>query len=304
MEDPLNTTKPLNTTRRPPIRVARGWLALFAGPLVALVVLLLVVPLILLLFESFRGGQSILEVREISARWTLSNYREIFTEPAYRKALVHSILMSLGVASLSTLICVPSAWLFVRHDFRGKRLMRALFTLPMSFSGIVVGFLMVLMVGRIGFVPQMTEKLFGIPLLSGLSYQFGGLALAYLYFEIPRALLTLEAALRKFDFRIEAAARTLGATRLQRFLWVLLPVMRPALLSTFAVTFSVSLGSFGVALIVSKRFSVLGLEIYQTYTGLLNAPLAAAMSVMLAVIALTVNLTMRWALELPGASRA
>lgn len=301
--EPLNTTKQLNTTKRPVIRAGRTWVAVFAAPLVALVILLLVVPLTLLLFESFRGGQSILEVREVSARWTLSNYQEIFVEPAYRKALVHSVLMSLGVAALSTMICIPSAWLFVRHDFRGKRLMRALFTLPMSFSGIVVGFLMVLMVGRIGFVPQMTERLFGVPMLSGLSYNFAGLALAYLYFEIPRALLTLEAALRKFDFRMEAAARTLGATRLQRFFWILLPVMRPALLSTFAVTFSVSLGSFGVALIVSKRFSVLGLEIFQTYTGLLNAPLAAAMSVMLAVIALSVNLTMRWALELPRGSR-
>jgi ABC-type Fe3+ transport system permease subunit len=66
----------------------------------------------------------------------------------------------------------------------------------------------------------------------------------------------------------------------------------------------VSLGSFGVAMIVSKRFSVLGLEIFQVYTGMLNTPLAAAMSVTLAVLALVVNMTMRWAFELEDGARA
>lgn len=284
------------TKQRATHAMPRAWLAVFAGPLLLLVVLLLAVPLLLLLLDSVRDGQSILESRELTSAWTLANYREVFADATYRQALVHSILMSLGVATLSTIICVPSAWLFVRHEFRGKRLMRALFTLPMSFSGIVVGFLMILMIGRIGFVPQMTERLFGTPLLSGLSYNFAGLALAYLYFEIPRALLTLESALSKFDFRMEAAARTLGASWRQRFFWIVLPIMRPALLSTFAVTFSVSLGSFGVALIVSKRFSVLGLEIFQVFTGLLDAPLAAAMSIVLALIALTTHMATRWLL--------
>jgi len=69
--------------------------------------------------------------------------------------------------------------------------------------------------------------------------------------------------------------------------------MAPALLSTFAVTFSVSLGSFGVALIVSKRYSVLPLEIFQLYTGLLDAELAAAMAVVLIGIAAAVHVAAR-----------
>ena len=274
----------------------RFYAALFVLPLAAFIFALLVAPMSLLIVESFRpaGGEGL----------ALSNYREILTDSSYRTALLHSIGLSFGVAIASTLLCLPPAWLFVRYDFRGKRLMRALFTLPMSFSGIIVGFLVVIMIGRIGFVPQTTERLFGVPLLAGLSYKFWGLALAYLYFEVPRATLTLEAALRKFDFRIEAAARSLGASRVRRFFLVVLPLMRPALLSTFAVTFSVSLGSFGVALIVSKRFSVLGLEIFQVYTGMLNTPLAAAMSVTLALLALVVNMTMRWAFELEDGARA
>lgn len=283
----------------------RRWPAALMVPLLVLIALLLIIPLVVLTVQSFSSGHGNLETANAGeGRWTLHNYVQIWTDPALRKALVHSILMSAGVAAVSTLLCLPPAWLFVRKEFPGKRTMRALFTIPMSFSGIIVGFLMVIMLGRIGFIPQMSEKLFGQAWLSGLSYQFWGLALAYLYFEIPRATLTLESALRKFDFRLEAAARTLGASPLQRFFLVLVPIMRPALLSTFAITFSVSLGSFGVALIVSKRFSVLGLEIYQTYTGMNDTTLASAMSMVLVVIALAVNLSMRWAFELEEPAHA
>jgi len=279
-----------------------GWL--LAAPLLLLVLGLVVWPLGRLVADSFRPSTGILGGGHRGGSWTLDNYREIWRDSEYRRALLHSLEMSLGVATASTLLCLAPAWLLVRRSFPGKRLVRALLTLPMSFSGIIVGFLTIIMVGRIGVVPQATEKLFGKPWLSGLSYSFWGLALAYLYFEIPRATLTLESALKKFDFTLEAAARTLGAGPWHRLGRVLLPLMAPALISTFAVTFSVSLGSFGVALIVSKRYSLLSLEIFQLYTGLLNAELAAAMAVVLIGTAILVHLATRFALEARERQRA
>ncbi|MEO6326950.1 MAG: ABC transporter permease subunit [Thermoanaerobaculia bacterium] len=275
-------------------RRTAAWLVL---PLVVLVFALLVYPLALLSVQSLRPGAGILDARPGSGALSLSNYRLIVSDPDYRTALLHSVVLSLGVALVATLLCLPSAWLFARREFRGKRLARALFTLPMSFSGIIVGFLTIIMLGRIGVVPQLLEKLTGHDGLSGVAYRFGGLLAAYVYFEVPRATLTLESALRKFDFRLDAAARTLGAGPWQRLRFVLVPLFLPALLSTFAVTFSVSLGSFGVALILSKRFSLLPLEIFQLYTGLLNGPLAAAMALVLGATALAVNTTMRLAFE-------
>ncbi len=275
---------------------------LLAAPLLLLVAALVLWPLARLLADSFRPSSGLLGGAVARGSWTLDNYREIWRDREYRRALGHSITMSLGVGAAATLLCLAPAWLLVRRTFRGKRLMRALLTLPMSFSGIVVGFLTILMVGRIGVVPQLSQRLFGHAWLSGLSYSVWGLVIAYLYFEIPRATLTLEAALRKFDFQLEAAARTLGAGPWYRLGHVVLPLMAPALLSTFAVTFSVSLGSFGVALIVSKRYSVLPLEIFQLYTGLLDAELAAAMAVVLIVIAIAVHVATRRFLA-PGASK-
>lgn len=252
-------------------------------PLTLLLGLLLFYPLCLLFSQSLRGAGGA----------GTNNYLLLLSDTLYRRALFHSIILSALVASASTLICLAPAWLFANESFPGKRLVRAVFTLPMSFSGIIVGFLAVIMLGRIGAVPQMFERLTGTDYTAGWAYRLGGLVIAYLYFEIPRATLTLEAALRKFDPQLSAAARSLGAGMWQRLRLLVLPLIWRPLVSTFAVTFTVSLGSFGVALILSKRFSVLPLEIFQQITGYGNQGLMAAMSIALVLLAFLINYATR-----------
>jgi len=123
----------------------------------------------------------------------------------------------------------------------------------------------------------------------GMAYTFTGLFLGYLYFELPRAVMTLESAFRRFPRELDAAARTLGAGPLERLWRIGLPLVAPALRSTLAVTFSVSMGSFGVALILSHRFTVAPLEIYREMTAFLNDDVAGALALMLALTTLTVD---------------
>lgn len=257
--------------------------SLLALPLAALLALLLVWPSVGLLKSSVASGEAL----------TLAHYVQIVREPAFREALWHSVAVSFGVAAAATILCLPPAWLLVRRQFPGKRVVRALFTVPMSFSGLIIGFLTIIMLGRIGIVPQLLEELTGHAWLSGAAYQLSGLLLAYLYFEIPRATLTLESALRNLDPRLEQAARSLGASPWRVFSLVVLPGIWPALLSAFAVTFSVSLGSFGVVLVVSKRFTLLPLELFSQIIAFQNDHLAAAMAVVLIVIALAVSSSTR-----------
>lgn len=275
---------------------AGKWLAV---PLALVVLALLIVPLARLALESLHASGGLLDAAG-SAGTSAANYLRILRERDFRLALLHSVGLSAAVALVSTFVCLAPAWVLARGSGPGARALRTALALPMAFSGIIVGFLTVIMLGRVGFVPQLSELLVGRPVGAGVAYTFGGLVLAYLYFEIPRAALTLEAALRVLDPRIDAAARSLGAGWWRRTMLVTLPLLAPAITSTLAVTFSASLGSFGVALIVAKRFSVLPLEIFQQYIGLLDTGLAAAMTVTLAVIALLVNggvglLTRRWA---------
>jgi putative spermidine/putrescine transport system permease protein len=145
------------------------------------------------------------------------------------------------------------------------------------------------MLGRVGAVPALAALLTGRALLAGSAYTVTGLFLAYLYFEVPRAVMSLEAAFRRFPVELDAAARTLGAGRLERLLRVGLPLAAPALRSTLAVTFSASMGSFGVALILSRRFTVAPLEVYTALTGLLDDRAAGALCLILAALTLTVD---------------
>jgi putative spermidine/putrescine transport system permease protein len=226
-------------------------------------------------------------------RITLANYLFVFRDRWAWSSLVLSVTVSVVVSIISIVLCIGPAWLLVRKEFPGKRLLRAVFTVPMAFSGIIIGFLAVLMIGRIGFIPQVTRLLIGVPVAEALAYSLIGLGLAYIWFQIPRATLTLEAAIRKFDWDLESAARSLGATPFQTLRYVLLPLLIPAIVSTMAVTFAVSMGSYGVALLLLKKASVLPVEIYTHIYSNVAFEIAAAMSVVLAVITVGVNYTLR-----------
>lgn len=272
-------------------------------PLLFVVSAFLLVPLGALLWSSFQSSQGLV-VGQKGGGWTWDNYARFFASESARRALLNSLWISFGVAAASTLLCLAPAWLLGRREFRGKRWLRAAFTLPMAFSGIIIGFLTVIMLGRLGVIPRALEALTGVDWLYGAAYGFGGILTAYLYFEIPRATLTLEAAVRKLDPRWELAAATLGASPWQSFRLVTLPLVLPALLSTFAVTFSVSLGSFGVVLILSKRFSLTPTQIFEEVYALSNYEAAAAMSVVLILIGLATNLFLRLAANRLIAHRA
>jgi putative spermidine/putrescine transport system permease protein len=219
-------------------------------------------------------------VEELAAVWT---------RPYLRRALVNGIVLSGTVSIVAILLCLLPARLLARRRFAGRGTVRLVLSLPLAFSGVIVGFLAIVMFGRIGFVPAVARALFGRPFGSGLAYALPGLFLAYLFFEIPRAVLALEAAFVRMDPEAEAAARTMGAGPLQTFRRVVLPALWPALVGTFATTFSVSLGSYGAALILARRFSVLPVEAYQEFTAFGNDASACAMALWLAAISIFVS---------------
>ena len=214
----------------------------------------------------------------------------VFVKPFYRRALLDLIGLSLAVAATSVLLCLPPALALARGRFRGRALLRGAFAVPLSLSGIVIGFLAIAMLGNVGALPI----LFHAPSLAGMAYGLSGLFIAYLYFEVPRATLTMEAALAQIDEGLLEAARTLGARPHQVLFRVFLPLVSPAMRSAFAVTFAASLGSFGVALILSARFPLLPVELYRAFTGLPDDAPAAAMSLVLAATGILVLALTGW----------
>lgn len=201
----------------------------------------------------------------------------------------NSLLISSVVSVAAVVLCLPAAWMLARHRFRLQGLLRSVLALPLTFSGVIVGFLAILVLGRLGLVPALLRLATGAPLLAGSAYTLGGLVTAYVYFEVPRAVLTLEAALRRLPPELDRAAATLGAGALRRLVAIHLPLVWPALVSTFAVAFAASMGSFGVALILARRFTVVPLEIYTEFTGFLDTGYASALCLGLAAVTLAAN---------------
>lgn len=261
--------------------------ALLCLPLALFLAAAFVAPLAGLLPQSLEETPGVLGRAEAdadgsAAGLSLENYRRAFSPGGGLAAFRNSLVLSAAVSLFAIVLCLPPSWMLARHEFPGRSLLRTVLALPLTFSGVIVGFLAILVLGRLGLLPAVLRLLTGEPLLSGSAYTLAGLVAAYVYFEVPRATLTLEAAFQRLDRDQETAAATLGAGPVRRLVRITLPQVWPALLSTVAVTFAASMGSFGVALILAKRLEVVPLSIYTEYTGFLDHGYAAALCLLLA----------------------
>src|SRR5262249_5977060 len=170
-----------------------------------------------------------------------------------------------------------------RHRFSGRALLVALLTFPLAFPGVVVGFMIILLAGRQGLIGDITLKLFGEKLV--LAYSIQGLFLGYLYFSIPRVILTIMAAVEKLDRSLGEAARSLGAGPWAVQREVILPALRPAFIASGPIAFATAMGAFGTAFTLATDINVLPMLIYTEFTLSANIATAAALSVGLGVVA-------------------
>ena len=111
-----------------------------------------------------------------------------------------------------------------------------------------------------------------------------GLFIGYLYFSIPRVILTVMAAAEKLDISLEEAARSLGASPWQVVKDVILPALRPGLIASSAICFATSMGAFGTAFTLATNIDVLPMTIYTEFTLNANIVGAASLSITLGLV--------------------
>lgn len=212
----------------------------------------------------------------------LAAYLAVVTNASYFNSLVATVLLSVAV-TLATLVISAIAGLFLtRNDFPGRAFLVAMLTFPLAFPGVVVGFMVIMLGGRQGLLGDVSEWL-GVERIV-FAYSMTGLFIGYLYFSIPRVILTVMAAAEKLDPRLEEAARSLGASSWLVVRDVLIPGLKPALISAGAICFATSMGAFGTAFTLATRINVLPITIYSEFTNYANFPLAAALSIVLGII--------------------
>ena len=212
----------------------------------------------------------------------LAEYLALLIEPRYRATLINTVLLA-AATTVATLIVATIAGMFLqRHRFPGRSVLIAMLTFPLAFPGVVVGFMIILLAGRQGAIGDLSSHLIGQKLV--FAYSIYGLFLGYLYFSIPRVILTIMAAVQKLDPGLEEAARSLGASPWAVQRDVVLPALAPAFVASGAIAFATAMGAFGTAFTLATNIDVLPMLIYTEFTLSANFATSAALSVGLGLI--------------------
>jgi thiamine transport system permease protein len=193
----------------------------------------------------------------------------------FRRALSGNLLgiawFTLWQAAASTAltlaVALPGAYVFARYDFPGKRLLRALATVPFVLPTVVVGTAFLALVGP------------GGTLGVRLDGTIWAILAAHVFFNYAVVLRTVGGLWAHLDPRLEEAARLLGAGRWRVFSRITLPLLRPALAAAASIVFLFTFTSFGVVLILGgARLATLEVEIYRRTTAFFDLPLAAVLA--------------------------
>lgn len=170
----------------------------------------------------------------------------LVAKPNVLHAFRTSILCSLAAALINCVFGVIVAWVLVRYDFPGKRLLDGCIELPFALPTAVAGITLSKLYSETGFLGKPLARL-GIK----VSYTHLGLVIALVFIGIPFVIRAVQPVLEKLDHQYEEASFMLGANRWQTFYKVIFPELRPAILTGFGLAFARGVGEYGSVIYIS-----------------------------------------------------
>lgn len=175
-----------------------------------------------------------------------AEFWSLITKPTVRHAFATSIGCSFIAALINSVFGVIIAWVLVRYEFPGKRILDGCVELPFALPTSVAGITLSKMYSENGILGTPLAKL-GIK----VSYTHLGLVIALVFVGIPFVIRAVQPVLEKLDGQYEEAAFMLGANRFQTFRRVLLPEMMPPVLTGFGLAFARGIGEYGSVIYIS-----------------------------------------------------
>jgi thiamine transport system permease protein len=247
----------VDRSRGPLIR-RRTAVALLAAPTVFLAVFF-VWPVANIIGEGLRAD----------GRWDLSGVGEVLGDQGLRQVAWFTFWQAAASTALTLALALPAAHVLSRYEFRGRRLVQALVTVPFVLPTVVVGAAFLALLGPRG------------PLGVDLDGSVWAILLAHAFFNHAVVVRTVGGLWDGLDQRSEEAALVLGATRWQAIREVTLPALRPAIASAAVITFLFTFTSFGVVQILGGAgHATLEVEIYRQTADLLNLPVASVLALL------------------------
>ncbi|MBX6317275.1 sulfate ABC transporter permease subunit CysT [Pigmentiphaga sp.] len=223
--------------------------------------------------------------------------------------VVASYRLTFGAALVAALVNLVAglavSWTLVRYDFPGKRIVDALVDLPFALPTAVAGISLTALYASNGWMGRWLE-----PLGVKVAYTPLGVVVALIFIGLPFVVRTVQPVLEDAERELEEAAASLGASRSQTFVRVLLPTIMPALLTGFALAFARAVGEYGSVVFIAGNMPMVSeitplliitkLEQYD-YAG--AAAIAMVMLMLAFVMLLVINLLQWWQAR-RGAGRA
>ena len=205
------------------------------------------------------------------------------------------LLLSLQLAAVTMLILIvigtPVAWWLSRTSSRFKPAIQAVVALPIVLPPTVMGFYLLIVLGPYGAIGRWWVEVSG----DALTFSFTGLVIASCVYSLPFAVQPLQSAFDALGKKELEAARTLGASRLDAFFTIAVPLSIPGFITAAVLSFAHTLGEFGVVLMVGGNIPgetrVVSIAIYD-HVESLDYAAAHQMSIVLVVIAFAILLSM------------
>ena len=209
-----------------------------------------------------------------------SSFWQSVTNTLALKALAITLVVSVAVAAVGAVMGTVVAWVLVRDQFPGKRIINALIDLPFALPTVVAGLTLLALYGP--------DSPFGLH----LAYTRAIVLVALLFVTLPFVVRSVQPVLLEIDKEVEEAAASLGANNAAIFRRVVLPALTPAILSGAALAFARSVGEIGSLVLIVGKVQIASIVIFADIES--DAPQAAAsLSLVLIVLSLIVLVIMR-----------
>jgi len=178
---------------------------------------------------------------------SLDDYWAILTNARVQASFRVSFGAALIAAVVAGIFGFIIAWSLVRYNFPGKRVFDALIDLPFALPTAVAGIVLATIYEPRGWIGKLVMDSTGIQ----IAYKPLGITFALIFIGLPFVVRTIEPVLQEFDTAMEEAAASLGATRLQTFVKVILPNILPATITGIALAFARGVGEYGSVIFIA-----------------------------------------------------
>lgn len=234
---------------------------------------LMLLPMAFLLFFFYLPVFSVLSLGIWDGKLTLRYILGVLGNEYHRSVVVFTVIQALASTILTVLIGLPGAYIFANYSFPGKRLVKAVLTVPFVMPGIMVSLGFILLFGKGGLVSTLIGR------DPGIVYSWKAILLAHAFYNFPIVVRMVSSLWQRVNPHYEEMAMSLGAKGFTLFRKVTLPLISPAIFASAMLTFVFCFLSFSIPLILGGyRYVTIEVDIFSTVITLLDFRTGAALA--------------------------